>query len=391
MPIKHFIKTALSSILLSIVLTACASTQRYAQIDLVDSDAPLPLLNQSLFKTVPVIAPEAVLYLDDKQRDKFFRFLNDPNFLATPRHERVATYIGLILDQFTFSDKTLTTQQSLSTKSGNCLSLTLLTTAYANLAEVKVTYQLLDRNPIYNIDNNNLLVTSDHLRAVLHSSVNQNEDGFWSTSRIRIDYFQTDGLSYVDNIDTDFQLSLFYSNLAVEKLSRRELDSAFSYAEKALSIHKSNSSALNTIGIVHRKRGDLAKAEEIFLHGAKHFEKAPTFLRNYTAVLEKQSRNVDASLIESIATESDHDHPWKWVRAGKAAYNNGAYNQAVSYYQRALLLAPDLHQLYLLAGLASYAAGNTQQSHQHLTQAFKLANEPTDRAHYKRKLNAFDY
>jgi len=56
-----------------------------------------------------------------------------------------------------------------------------------------------------------------------------------------------------------------------------------------------------------------------------------------------------------------------------------------------LLLAPDLHQLYLLAGLASYAAGNTQQSHQHLTQAFKLANEPTDRAHYKRKLNAFDY
>jgi len=304
MPIKHFIKTALSSILLSIVLTACAGTQRYAQIDLVDSDAPLPLLNQSLFKTVPVIAPEAVLYLDDKQRDKFFRFLNDPNFLATPRHERVATYIGLILDQFTFSDKTLTTQQSLSTKSGNCLSLTLLTTAYANLAGVKVTYQLLDRNPIYNIDNNNLLVTSDHLRAVLHSSVNQNEDGFWSTSRIRIDYFQTDGLSYVDNIDTGFQLSLFYSNLAVEKLSRRELDSAFSYAEKALSIHKSNSSALNTIGIVHRKRGDLAKAEEIFLHGAKHFDKAPTFLRNYTAV---------------------------------------AYNQAVSYYQRALLLAPDFN------------------------------------------------
>jgi len=49
----------------------------------------------------------------------------------------------------------------------------------------------------------------------------------------------------------------------------------------------------------------------------KHFDKAPTFLRNYTAVLEKQSRNVDASLIESIATENDHDHPWKWIRAGK--------------------------------------------------------------------------
>ena len=376
----------------SVVLSGCATAPRDAQSSLTNSRTPLPLFNDVLFEPTAVISQEAVSYINDEQRAKFFKFLNNPNFAATPRHERVATYMGLLLDQFTFTDKTYTAQQSLATKSGNCLSLTMLTTAYAELADVKVTYQLLDQNPIYNIDSDNLLVTSDHLRAVLHSPPLLRQLGsILSVSKIRIDYFQTDGLSYVSNVSTDMQLSLFYSNLAVENLSNNDLDSAYTYAERALQIYAHNASALNTMGIVHRKRGDLARAETIFLHGVRHFDKAPTFLRNYTALLKSQSREVDLSLVGPSMATNSYDHPWQWVRAGKAAYNNGNYDQAVSYYQRALVLAPDIHQLHLLAGTASYAAGDKEKSHRHLSQALALATESSDRSGYKRKLEAFQY
>lgn len=338
-----------------------------------------------------MLSQAEVTLLTRPQQERFFKFINDPKFSATPRHERVATYIGLILDQFAFTDKTYTAQQSLATKSGNCLSLTLLTTAYARLADVKVTYQLLDQDPIYSIDSNNLLVTSDHLRAVLHSrSLLRDDKSYSSVSKIKIDYFQTDGLSYIDNVSTDFQLSLFFSNVAVEQLSQQKLDLAYAYANRALEIYKDNASALNTMGILHRKRGDLAKAEEIYWHGANYFDKGPTFLRNYADLLTSQSRDVDLNKLLRRTVSNRHDHPWQWVRAGKEAYNKGAYTKAVSYYENALILAPDLHQVHSLAGAASFAAGNTKKSRRHISQALSLANESSDRNIYKRKLEAFE-
>ena len=136
--------------------------------------------------------------------------------------------MGIILDQFTFSDETLTAQQAMESKSGNCLSLTILTSAFAKLADVKVSYQLLDKNPVFSIEGD-LLVTSDHLRVVLKSEL-ATDQVFSTTSLIRIDYFNTDGYSYVDNISPDFQLSLFYSNVAVDHLRSGDVSSAFEYA-----------------------------------------------------------------------------------------------------------------------------------------------------------------
>jgi tetratricopeptide (TPR) repeat protein len=296
--------------------------------------------------------------------------------------------MGLILDQFTFSDKTLTTGQSLASKSGNCLSLTVLTTAFAELAGVDVTYQLLDQNPIYSIDRG-LLVTSDHLRAVLRSQPTKG-NVFSSVSRVRIDYYQTDGLSYIDNVSVNHQRSLFYSNLAVENLFNNDIDSAYAYAARALDIYQDNASALNTMGIVHRKRGDLVTAEEIYLHGAKYFDKGPTFIGNYAALLDSQNREVDLSQLVRAKSSEVHDHPWQWIRAGKKSFDSGDYDKAVSFYERALDLAPDLHQVYLLAGDASYANGNKKESRQYLVQALSVANQMSDRSQYKRKLEAFN-
>jgi tetratricopeptide (TPR) repeat protein len=78
------------------------------------------------------------------------------------------------------------------------------------------------------------------------------------------------------------------------------------------------------------------------------------------------------------------------VRAGKKSFDNGDYGKAVSFYQHALQLAPDLHQVYLLAGGASYAKGNMAESQQYIVQALRVARETLDRSSYKRKLEAFN-
>jgi len=362
------------------LLSACASTSA------VNKVTQAPAFNRSLFKPETVISTAEITYLGEEQKDAFFEFYNNPKFALTPKHVRVATYLGILLDQFSYSEKTYTAQQALEAKGGNCLSLTVLTTAFAQLAGVDISYQLLEQNPVYSISNN-VLITSDHLRAVV-TERQVSETGFDIVSGIRVDYFDTDGLSYVDNISVTAQLSMFYSNIAAEALLDSNYDRAFAHANQALTLYADNASALNTVGILHRKLGDESSAEKIYEYGARNFSKAAMFVRNYASLLHGQARESDVKALLKSVDSNVQDHPWQWVRAGQAEYQAGDYASALNYYKRAIKLAPDLHQVYLFAGRASYAIGDKAASKRYLTQALKLAQDAQSRRSYKQKLYA---
>lgn len=342
--------------------------------------------NHALFDQTRVIEVGEVTRLNDQQKREFFEFYNDPKFALTEKHLRVATYLGLLLDQFTYSEKTYTAQQVIDAKGGNCLSLTMLTTAFARLVDVDIKYQLLEQNPTYSIDNN-VLVTSDHLRAVL--TVAKTQSGRLNTvSRIRIDYFDTDGYSYIDNISVPTQLSMFYSNIAAEQLVASNYDSAYAHAHQALKLDPNNASALNTIGLAHHKKGDEVGAERVFKFGLRSLSDDAIFVNNYANLLRRQKRDEELSVLLKSAGQR-RKHPWKWVQEGEAEYEHGNYRHALQHYQRAISLAPDLHQLYFLAGRASYAAGNKIASQNFLNKALALANDMGSKKAYKRKLSAF--
>jgi tetratricopeptide (TPR) repeat protein len=366
------------------LLSACVSNQSNKRV----GNSEMPTFNSSLFKVKMVVDLDSITQLDETQKEAFLDFYNDPKFALTPSHLRVATYLGLLLDQFTYSEKTFTALETLENRKGNCLSVTMLTTALAELVGVELHYQLLDQNPVFSISDN-LLVTSDHLRAVLKSTLEviQGEE-MGRASYIRIDYFDTNGLSFVDNISVTTQKSLFYSNLSIEHLANNDIDTAFAYAKAALDIYSKNASALNTMGILHRKRGDLATAEKLYKFGAHNYAKAPVFLRNYKNLMASQGREFDLNHFITTKQQSNQTHPWEWVRAGKAAFNSGDYNEAIAYYKKALVIAPNIPEVHAYAGQASLAAGKNTQSKKFFIEAYKLSNGGSDQQLYEGKLLA---
>lgn len=367
--------------LLAMLLSACVAVK--------NKDSLMPSFNETLFKASPIIDVDQITQLNQAQQDAFLHFYNDPKFALTPPHARVATYLGLLVDQFTYSEKTFTAQQTLDYLTGNCLSLTMLSTALAELVGVEIHYQLLDQNPIFSI-NDKLLVTTDHLRAVIKSTPKVvNGELSSRVSFTRIDYFNTNGLSYVDNVSVLNQKSLYYSNLAIEHLTKKDIDSAYTYAKKALDIYPDNASALNTMGILHRQRGDAVTAEKLYEFGALNYAKAPVFLGNYKSLLVSQGRDAEISTFLVAAEQKSHStHPWEWVRAGKVAFNNGEYVDAVSYYKKALAIAPGIPEVHVYAGQASFAAGKESQSKKFFIDAYKLSKGTDDQPIYKEKLFA---
>jgi tetratricopeptide (TPR) repeat protein len=352
----------------------------------------LPIFSEALFDSnQTTISPEKITKLSPLQKQKFLNYFNDPLNSPTPGHERVANYLSIMLDRFIYSDKTLIAEQALNSMSGNCLSLAGLTTAFADLAEVDIQYHLLAENPVFNIEGD-LLIRSDHLRSVLTGPWLQEDNLPWKSKRgIRIDYFPTTGMKYVDNIAKNEQSSMFYSNIAVESIFIRDYDKAFAYAKRALDIDSQNKSALNSMGIIHRRRGDLTKAEEIYRFGASTTGDKTVFLRNLSILLNSQSRFKEALSLNKEISKQKRNNPWQWVNSGRKAQRDGDFHVALSHYQRALSIAPDLHQVHSYIGVTNYVMGHKSASRRYFQNAIDLASAEKDKASYQRKLNALSH
>ncbi|RBP49907.1 tetratricopeptide repeat protein [Arenicella xantha] len=369
-------------------LIACVSHAPVSRPTEGQSKTALPTFNQQLFTEISLIEPGAITSLSAPQKAHFLNYFNAPINQQTPPHERVANYLGIILDQFKYSEKTLTAEKALQSMSGNCLSLVLVTDAFAKLSGINIEYQLLEQNPVYSLDND-LLIRSDHMRSVIHGPwVESAEGAFRSNSSIRIDYFQTDGLSYIDQIPSHEKDSMYYSNKAVEYAAERQYNLAFSHAKHALSINPNSLSALNTLGILHRRLGDNVTAESIYQYGSQRHPSKAIFLRNLSTILKSEKRFEELAAVSEEIKKLNSNKLAEFIRAGQEAEQQQDYGVAVLNYRRALAIAPDLHELHLYSAVANFKNGANVSAEKDFFRAIKTAENDPAKKLYEKKLTA---
>ncbi len=387
----------ISGLLSAMLLSGCASQKPiYAEIEpeFVGVQAPefsYPVFNDELVsQSVYIESAEEITRLSDDVKRDFYRYYNKKELANYSDVHRVSSYIGLLMDQFTYSQKTYTAQETIDNLGGNCLSLTILTTAIAKLAGVEVSYDLLNNNPTYALDED-MLVTSDHMRAVLNSGwMDANDTLFKVRGRITIDYFDTEGMMFAQNISPVYQLSLYYSNRAVELMLKKRYDEAFRFAEKATAIYPDNDSALISLAILHRRLGDSEVSESIYQYGlAKGLNQSPVFYRNYAGMLETDGRVDEIANLEEMYAQVKENHPLEWIRAGKRAHREGQYELAIKHFNRALKITPELTGLHLLSARANLALGRLDETDARLYQALSDAQTQGESAVYQRKLAKF--
>lgn len=382
------------SLFAALVSAGCATQQ--ADQPLVEAHVPerrivFPAFNESLFEaSQEIVSVEEITALSDEVKTDFFNYYNKRELASYSDVHRVSSYIGLLMDQFTYSQKTYTAQETIDNLGGNCLSLTILTTAIARLAGVEVSYDLLNNNPTYALDQD-MLVTSDHMRAVLNSGwKDANDTLFKVRGRITIDYFDTEGMMFAQNISPVYQLSLYYSNKAVDLMLNKRYVEAFAYANKATSIYPNNDSALNSIAILHSRLGDPETAESIYEYGlVEELNQAPVFYRNYAGMLRSQERMADIAKLEKLYSRVKENHPLEWIRAGKKAHREGKYELAIRHFNKALEITPELTGIHLLSARANLALGRLDEIDESLHQALDNAQTEGESMVYQRKLAKF--
>lgn len=356
----------------------------------VDETRPTLTFSNGLFGEPPDIIPVADIFrLSDKQQADFKRYFDSPILQNTPAHERVFTYLRDITMYFGYQGNTFTAEQALLNASGNCLSLAILTTALAKLADVDTAYQLVDSTPVFE-SHKDIVYRGQHVRTKLfRTDIEHGESKFLlGRNGLLIDYFPTRGARFVANISEAEYIAMYYNNLASEAIAQGDLDTAFWLLLKTLELTPDAAGAINSMAVIHRRAGDMDKAEEIFEYGITHLDDKIGLLRNYRVLLEQQGRHDEVARINRRLAQIDDPNPFDWLHAGHGAYSDGDFREAVLFYRKAAKIAPYLHESYAGMAKAYYMTGDYDGAEQAFKTALEKSQRLSTRSMYEAKLFA---
>jgi Tfp pilus assembly protein PilF len=375
------------------LLAGCVSQQ--AQLQVAEKPAPVAddtrkalSFDSSRFGEPPeIISVEDIFGLTYEQEEAFLKYFESPIRQFTPPHELVSGYLQNITMDFGYQGQTFTAQEALQSASGNCLSLAILTTALAKLAGVETGYQLVDSAPVFE-SRGNIVYKGQHVRTKLYSPVSDVTTGSFLLRRnsLLVDYFPTEGTRFVRNITEAQYIAMFYNNLASEAIAREDYDAAFWLLLKTLELTPEAPGAINSMAVIHRRIGDLNKAEEIYQYGIAHLDDKISFLRNYRVLLEQQGRFDEVAQINRQLTALDDPSPFDWLHAGHNAYSEGNYQEAVLLYRKAAKIAPYLHESYAGLAKAYYMIGDRHRAEREFRNALEKSQRSSTRSMYEAKL-----
>ncbi len=160
---------------------------------------------------------------------------------------------------------TRTAQQAFEARAGNCLSLVVLTGAFARELGLPTTFQ-----SVYGFETwsraEGMAFLSGHVNLVLDTHPRPDGFGVVAFERELVIDFVEDARRTVSNaraINENTIVAMFHNNRAAELMVGGHLDAAYWYARAAMQSDPHYLSAYNTLAVIYLRNGDLRAAERV--------------------------------------------------------------------------------------------------------------------------------
>jgi Tfp pilus assembly protein PilF len=370
------------------LLNACASVAP-TSMNVVEAKLVLPEFPNLFGSRPPIAAPEIVQSLTPAQQQDFLTYYNLPENQQVQPPMRIANYLFKKTRTLQYENRTYSAAQTLALNKGNCLSLAILTTALAKLVNLDVDYQLVDSSPVFALTGN-VVSKEVHVKTVVFErpEMSLGNVGFQYGQRVVIDYFVSERRRFIGNISTAAFNAMYYLNLAGAALEEQDYANAYWQTHEALHQNPLDPTAWNIMAVIYRHAGDLAKAEEIYLFAIEHAEDKLTLLKNYRQLLVSQMRITEAAAVENKLETMEDPSPFHWYSLAKNSYDTQDYQAAIRYFNKALVIAPYLHEAWLGKAQSFYQLNELPEAELALKMAIENADRMSTRSLYEAKLTA---
>jgi tetratricopeptide (TPR) repeat protein len=282
---------------------------------------------------------------------------------------------------------TKTASEAFESRSGNCLSLVLMTAALARELQLPVRFQSAYMEEAWS-RNGTLLFASGHVNVTLGRRLfdagTSRDVNPWT-----IDFLPPDEIRSlkVRDIDESTVLAMYANNRAAEALARGQLDDAYAWAVEALRKDPGFMNSYNTLGVVYMRHNDLAHAERVFAfileRDPKHTRALANIGETYTRLgrpAEAEAARVRLAAIESVP-------PFHFFNLGLEAARRNDWRTARDLFAREVARADYYHEFHFWLGLADWQLGDVAQARKHLQLAMDNSTSRGQHDLYAAKLS----
>ncbi len=289
------------------------------------------------------------------------------------------------------AESTRTAADAFEARAGNCLSLVIMTGAFARYFDVPFRFQEVFTTPTWS-RSGNLAFSNRHVNLSLtrqssDTRITSGERG--QGESLTVDFMPSpqSGQRRARAITDDIITAMYMNNRAAELLADGKLDDAYWWAKKAIESVPGYTDSYNTLGIIYQQHGDLAEAEKILRHALALEPENTIPMSNLAGLLKTRGQASEAQQWAGRLALLQPYPPFYFLDQGLAALKTGDYENARKLFQREInreAYQPDAH--FWLA-IAQMYLGDLGKAKRHLGKAIENSTTYSSRALYTAKLD----
>ena len=285
------------------------------------------------------------------------------------------------------SSTTRTAAQAFEARQGNCLSLVIMTGAFANAMGLKVTYQQVATEEMWS-RSGGMYFMSGHVNLLLERRYADTIGKFDRKDLYTIDFMPGENSElHTHAISQDTVLAMYMNNRAAEAMVHGDLDDAYWRVRQAVKLDPQFLSAYNTLGVIYLRHGDAAHAEQILHYALGGSPDNPRILANYAEALRELGRTTEAQAVQARLAVVEPTPPFYWFVQGQVALHKGDYAKARELFLKEIARAPDYHEFHYALAVADFGLDRLDEARSEMALAMDDAVKRTDHDLYAAKLD----
>jgi tetratricopeptide (TPR) repeat protein len=284
------------------------------------------------------------------------------------------------------AEKTRNAAEAFAARSGNCLSLVIMTAAFAKELGLPVRYQSAYADETWSRQ-------GDAYFFIGHVNISlgrRPEFGFGNrgVDHMTIDFIPPLEMRALRTQDVEERtiVAMYMNNRAAETLIEGQLDDAYAWARAAIAQDPRFVNAYNTLGIIYQRHGNLVEAEKVLSYALAHDSANTRVMSNLAVVLSALGRNAESAALSRRLEQLEPDPPFSYFNEGKRALEKGDFTAARDFFIREINRAPYYHEFHFWLAVAYLGRDEVEQARKQLSLAMEYSTTRKERELYAAKL-----
>jgi Flp pilus assembly protein TadD len=272
-------------------------------------------------------------------------------------------------------------------RAGNCMSLVIMTAAFAKELGMRVQYQNVMLDESWS-RNGGLYLLSTHVNLVLGFRIPNQLYATDPERSLVVDFLPDPRADkrYTQPLEEEDIIMMYQNNRAAEAMVQGKLDDAYWWARAATSGNPRTALAYNTLGVVYERHDNMVMAERAYRAALMREPENVIALRNLEPVLAALGKTEEAKAVAQRVARIEPVPPFHDFNKGVTAYQHGNFNEARTLFAREVKRAPYYDEFHFWLAASLLQLGDIQQAREQLRLAADTSTQKSTRNIYNAKL-----